>query len=137
MKKVSLMKKRLIILSMFSVCILYCAQLVSASDLVSGRYLSSSGKVIELSLGINSPPPASLILEQYFPAGMEILNSSPGFQKYSSQKGKAKWLLKGLQAGKMKVRVELARDVAKGEVRAVVRYKNPTSGSMVEFAIVP
>lgn len=117
--------------------VLYNAQSVSAADLVSGRYISSSGKTIELALDIQSPPPASLIIEQYLPPGTRIASSHPKLKKYNSKKGKAKWLLKNVRSGEIIVKLQLADKIGKGNIRALLRCKNPATGGFIEKTVTP
>ena len=137
MKKVSMLKELAIVLHILALCVFFIVQGAMAAGLVSGHYVSSSGKIVELSLEIKSPPPASLILEQYLPPGTEIIRSQPKFKKYSIGNGEAKWLLKDVSPGKMSVRLELADKVAKGGIRALIRYKDPASGEFVESTVLP
>lgn len=110
---------------------------VSAADLVTGQYTSSSGKSITLSLNIHSPAPVSLIIEQYLPPGTEILTSKPEFKKYNRKKGKVKWLLKNIRSGKMTVSLKLANEIAQGSVQALLRCKDPSTGKFIEKKIHP
>ena len=133
----SLVKKWRYFLCICAVAVLYNAQSVFAADLVSGRYLSSSGKSIELSLDIQSPAPVSLIIEQYLPPGTEILASKPKFKKYNRKNGKAKWLLKNVRSGKMIVKLQLANKIGQGSIRALLRCKDPATGGFIEKIVNP
>ena len=127
-------------LSVFAVLtaiILFAGEPTSAADIVSGRYISSAGKTIELAINIQSPSPASLIIEQYLPPGTMIKSSQPKLKKYNIKKGKAKWLLKNVRTGKIKVTLHLADKVGKENIRALLRCKDPATGSFVEQIVVP
>ena len=125
------------LLSALTAFIFYGAQSVSAADLVTGHYVSSSGKSIELSLDIQTPAPVSLIIEQYLPPGTKIVDSKPKFKKYNSKKGKVKWLLKNVRSGKKKVTLQLADAIGQGNVRALLRCKDPATGGFIEKTVTP
>ena len=133
----SLLKKWRYFLCICAVAVLYNAQFVSAADIVSGRYISSSGKTIELEINIQSPAPASLIIEQYLPPGTGIVSSQPKLKKYNVKKGKVKWLLKNVRSGKMTVRLQLADKIGKGNIRALLRCKDPATGGFIEKTVTP
>jgi hypothetical protein len=125
---------------LFCTCIAFVCfggQFASAADLVSGHYSSSSGKSIALSLNIQSPAPASLIIEQYLPPGTEILSSKPKYKKYNRKQGKVKWLLKNVRSGKMTITLHLGNPVGQGSVQALLRCKDPTTGKFIEKNILP
>lgn len=132
-----LVKKWIYFLCISAVAVLYNAQSVSAADIVSGHYISSSGKTIELALDIQSPAPASLIIEQYLPPGTRVTGSQPKLKKYNIKKGKAKWLLKNVRSGKMIVQLQLADKIGKGNIRALLRCKDPASGDFIEKTVTP
>ena len=102
----------------------------SAEELVSGRYHGLGSKEIKVELTIGNPAPASIILVQNLPGGVKVIASNPELKKYSPAKGKAKWLLNKVKAGKMVVSVSCDRLISKGEVSGEIRYRN-TSGKMV------
>lgn len=118
---------------------LYLVQpsLVLAMEPVTGRYLSSYGAIIELELQVRYPPPASLIIEQYFPAGLQVLGAQPALQKYSSARGMAKWFLKGIRPGSYTISLQFDQPVQSSAVRAVIRYRYPLHGRFVEYRIAP
>lgn len=133
----SMLKKWTCMLCVFAIFVFFAGKQATAADLVSGSYTASSGKSIELSLNIQSPPPASLIVEQYLPPGTEIVSSQPKLKKYNIKKGEAKWLLKGVRPGKMTIRLQLADKIGKGNVRALLRCMDPATGSFVEKTVNP
>jgi hypothetical protein len=106
----------------------------AADELVTGRYLSASGKEIRVELKIGSPAPPSVILIQKLPKGTGVTASSPELKKYSPAKGKAKWLLSKVKPGKMTISMTLDRAIAKGEVSGEVRCRN-SAGKMVSVAL--
>jgi hypothetical protein len=108
-----------------------------AAELVMCRYLKASGNEITLELQIGSPPPASLIVIQNLPSDVEIVSSSPPIKKLSKNQGEAKWLLTGLSPGNVVLVLTLNAPVAPGQISGELRYKNPTSGAMVQLPIRP
>lgn len=108
-----------------------------AREMVSGRYLSGSGEKIVLELDIASPPPGSLIIHQYLPAGVEISRAEPPVKKYNSTTGTAKWFFKKVKAGKMRVVMELDRSLGQGAVRAELRCRDQQTGEMVQVVVTP
>lgn len=107
------------------------------AELVMCRYLKASGNEITLELQIGSPPPASLIVTQNLPGDIEIVSSSPPIKKLSKNQGEAKWLLTGLSPGSVVLVLTLNAPVAPGQISGEIRYKNPSSGAMVQMPIRP
>ena len=120
--------KRLILLSL--IAFVWLPVSAVAEGLISCKYLKGSGSKIELQLDISSPPPSTIIILQYLPAGVEILKSRPKMKKYNKERGQARWLLKDVHPGSMKVMMELNKAVNKGAIKGELRYRNPESGSM-------
>ncbi|MBC8316798.1 MAG: hypothetical protein H8E41_02765 [Desulfobulbaceae bacterium] len=137
MTNVSMLKKWICTAAVFVVFVFLSGKPADAADLVSGSYTSFSGNSIVLSIDIQSPPPASLIIEQYLPPGTEIVGSEPKLKKYNIKKGEAKWLLKDVRPGKMTVKLQLAGKIAKGDVRALLRCMDPATGKFVEKNVTP
>lgn len=108
-----------------------------AIEPVAGRYLISYGTTIRFEVRVLFPPPASLIVEQYFPEGLEIVSASPIPQKYSSKRGKSKWFFKEMQAGTSVISLQFDRPVQSSEIQAVLRYRYPGRGHFVETTITP
>ena len=129
--------KWIYVLSMVIILVWYGEKSVSAADLVSGHYISSAGKRIDLALDIQSPAPASVIVEQYLPPDTEIVVSKPEFKKYNRKKGEVKWLLKNVSSGKMTISLQLANAIGKGDVQALIRCKDPATGKFIEKKIHP
>ncbi|MFH1217143.1 MAG: hypothetical protein V1706_11645 [Pseudomonadota bacterium] len=120
---------------LFGVLILTLPGRVGAQDLISGRYVSSAGKNIILDLDIKSPAAGNLIVHQFFPAGIAMVRSTPPVMKFDN--GKAKWLIKKVQPGTLRITVELSEPIPQGEVRAEVRCRNQETGKMMDIAIRP
>ena len=101
---------------------------------VSGRYLQSSGTLIEVELNISSPAPPLVIVIQKLPKDTSVTGSSPTHVKYKPGKGVIKWLLRGVNAGKMRISLNLASSVKKGEVKGEIRWRD-NSGKKVSRKI--
>jgi hypothetical protein len=108
-----------------------------AMEPVSGRYLSFYGTTVTLEIQVLYPPPASLIVEQHFPPGLEIVSARPIPQKYSSKLGKTKWFFKGIQPGSHTISLEFDQPVMSADIQAVLRYRYPGRGQFIETLIVP
>ena len=124
----------------FFLCILAYGSLSSpamAIEPVSGQYLSSYGKTIRLEYRVLYPPPVSLIVEQYFPSGLEIISASPMPQVYNRSAGTMKWIFKNLQPGTYAIAVEFNQPILSAEIQAILRYRHPGSGLFTESTILP
>ncbi len=108
-----------------------------AMEPVTGRYLSFYGTTVSLEIQVLYPPPASLIVEQHFPAGLEIVGARPIPQKYSSKRGRTKWFFKGIRPGSYTISLEFDQPVMSADIQAVLRYRYPGRGQFVETVIVP
>ncbi len=106
-----------------------------AGELVSARYLQAQGRELVVKIIVGSPPPPSLILIQNLPAGVTIRRSRPPAQSVNAARGKAKWLLREVQAGTIVVRMSLDRAVSAATITGEIRYREPSSGTMVTLPI--
>lgn len=107
------------------------------SELVTCKYLASSGKRIELQIGVASPPPATLIVTQRLPRGTSVIGSSPKVKKINAKQGIVKWLLKRVQPGSFVLSLTLDQPLAPGMISGELQYKNPLTGVMVRMPIMP
>lgn len=124
-------------LAMAGLALLLWPILARAEELVRWRYLAAAGQEIRLQLEIGSPPPASIIVIQHLPAGLDIESATPPLQKFTSNQGEAKWLLKKPHPGVFAVVMRLNRPVQDGEVSGEVRYMSPATGNMVVMPVQP
>ncbi|MBB5346725.1 hypothetical protein JWG42_02545 [Desulfoprunum benzoelyticum] len=108
-----------------------------AVEPVSGHYLSSYGKTIRLEYRVLYPPPVSLIIEQYFPSGLEIISAFPMPQIYNRSAGKMKWIFKHLQPGTYAITVEFNQPILSADIQATLRYRHPGSGLFTESTVLP
>ncbi len=118
---------------------LFLASQTSAwsSELISGRYISSSGKRIELLIHIGQPAPTSLIIQQYYPSELSIVDSSPRPGKINDRKGTVKWFFKNPQAGQLRIGLTFNKNVSAAALSAVLRCRQPTTGQFIEKHIRP
>ena len=116
-------------------CLIAISQnVVTAQALVTGEYGTASGKRIVLNLHISNPAPTNLIVEQFLSPSNEITGTSPGAKKISS--GKIKWLFRNTSSGTLSISIRLKSNL-KGNVRAIVRYRDPASGKFLEQSVSP
>lgn len=108
-----------------------------AVEPVSGRYISAFGRSVTLEYRVIYPPPASVIIEQFFPPGHEIVSATPMPQKYSSKLGKMKWIFKDLQPGSHIIAIEFNWPVQASDIQASLRYRYPGRGLYTETTVLP
>ncbi len=108
-----------------------------AGELVHGEYLSSSGKVIQLSITTGTPPPSHIIVAQIIPPGVKVDRTQPEAQKISISKGKVKWLLKKVQSGSQTLSITLSKQIDHSTISATLRYRDPVTGRYIESLITP
>lgn len=120
-----------ILLSLFPHC------LASAADnLVTGKYVSSSGTDIVLNLTIQNPAPANLIVEQYLSPENKIIDTTPQAKKIDVAQGNIKWLFKNTRNGILSLSLRLDNPLI-GDISAIVRYRAPQGGAFTELRIAP
>ncbi len=122
-------------LAVVLVCAVFFPNRTLAQDMLTGKYLSSSGSTIVLELRIQDPPPGNIIVNQFLPKGVGLIKSVPPVTKFSSKKGKAKWLLKKVRSGPLKITMQLAKSIEAGNVRAEVRCRDQVTGKMTDIVI--
>lgn len=116
---------------------IFCHHGANATDnLVTGKYLSSSGSEIVLHLTIQNPAPANLIVEQYLAPENTIIDSFPRAKKIDNSQGNIKWLFKNIRNGSLSLSIRLSNPL-RGDISAIVRYRAPQSGIYNEVKIIP
>ncbi len=108
----------------------------SSGQAVTGK-LKVTGNKIVLELQITSPAPEAIIVTEQLPKGVHLTKATPKYSKFVSDKGKVKWLLKGLSPGTHKVTVELEKQVSKKGIKAVLSYRDPSTGTLSRLEITP
>ena len=116
-------------------CIAFLPGVAWAQDMVRGKYISSAGSSIILELAIADPPPGNLIVHQFLPKGARLVSSSPPATKFSAKRGKAKWLVKKVRSGIMRISMQLSQAVEPGTIRAEVRCRDQLTGKMTDIVI--
>ena len=112
-------------------------KMLSATEsLVTGKYISSSGTDLVLQLSIRNPAPANLIVEQNLPPENIIINTVPQAKKIDNSLGNVKWLFKNTKNGILPLSIHLNTPLS-GDISAIVRYRAPQSGALVELRIAP
>jgi hypothetical protein len=106
-----------------------------AQDMIRGKYLTSFGSTIVLELYVQEPPPSNIIVHQFLPKGISLVRSEPVVTRFSPKKGKAKWLLKKVGAGTMRITMELSAAIEPGAVMAKVRCRDQETGKMTDIVI--
>ena len=139
MRRDALTRPSLLAMAVMLFVLVSCALSSSAMAVepVSGRYLSSYGKTIQLEFRVLYPPPVSMIIEQYFPSGLEIISAAPMPQVYNRKEGKMKWILKNLQPGTFTITIEFDQPILSADIQATLRYLYPGSGLFTESTILP
>jgi hypothetical protein len=110
---------------------------VYAGDLVSAGYITSEGQKIVMELKIHSPVPNTVIVIQHLPKGTGIKQSLPHFDKYNPKHCEAKWLLKKVKPGTLRISMEITGSVKSNEVRGEIRYKDPSTSTMSRIYVSP
>jgi len=110
---------------------------VCAGNLVSAKYITSEGQKIVMELRIQSPAPNTVIVIQHLPKDTGIKQSDPPFDKYNPKRCEAKWLLRKVKPGTLRISMETTGSVKAGEVRGEIRYKDPSTGTMSKTHISP
>ncbi|NIA05127.1 MAG: hypothetical protein GWP11_04075 [Proteobacteria bacterium] len=115
--------------------ILWSPARLRAGEQVSARYLRAQGRELVVKIIVGSPPPPSLIVIQNLPAGVAVRSSRPAARSVNAARGKAKWLLREVQAGTIMVRMSLDRAVPAAAIAGEIRYREPGSGTMITLPI--
>lgn len=117
--------------------ILICdPETTNAANLVSGKYLSADGTTLVLSLSIQNPSPANLIVEQSLRQGNKVTTTSPQAKKVDNVRCKVKWLFRNIRSGQITLTTKLKSPLT-GHPNAMVRYRDPRNGSFTELRITP
>ncbi len=127
-------RKNIFVLAFILLVTLMLQPSAQAKALITGQYISSSGKKIILNLNILNPAPANFIVEQYLSPRNSVISTSPKAKKGSP--GKIKWLFRNSASGRLSISIQLQSSL-QGAVRGVIRYRHPVNGDFVEFSITP
>ncbi len=118
-------------------CFIIVASPVVAKNLISGRYVTINNNTAELLIKIDNPAPNSLIIQQFFPPGLEVLSTSPKANGINQKKGKAKWFFKNPRSGNLHIRLTFRQDISKSSLHAAIRCRHPKSGQFIDIQVYP
>jgi hypothetical protein len=118
-------------------CLLVTEATAGAQGVVSCKYLKAGGRHIELELQVTGTVPVTVIVLQNLPPEVKIVRSKPAMKKYNQKNGQAKWLLKNVSPGKVKVTMELDKSIMPGQISGKLRYRSPDGGAMETMLISP
>lgn len=110
---------------------------ISAVAGARAQYQNGSGKTITFLVEVTSPAPSSLIVQHFHPTGITIIGTSPQANKVNPGSGIAKWFLKNIQPGTYRFSLSFNKSVTQGDIRLILRYRDPASGSFKESAVSP
>jgi hypothetical protein len=113
----------------------FCNNLFAATH-VSGRYASAGGTNIVLTLSVQTTAPANLIIEQYMSGGNRVISTSPQAVKIEGGGARIKWLVRNFHGGSLQLSTRLSAPLV-GNVKAVIRFRDPDNGKFTEIRITP
>ena len=116
--------------------LLFSYSMACAGNAITGNYASAGGKVITLHLNIKSNFPANIIVEQYLKPGNKIIETRPRASKVDPNSEKVKWLFRNVKSGKKEIIIKLG-SALKGDISAMIRYRNRQSGEFIELLVAP
>lgn len=108
---------------------------LSAASLVAAKYLQMEGLEVVTEISIGEPPPSTIIVIQNLPPHVPVNQAQPPISSVNIDKGEVKWLLKGVEAGVLKVHLWLDQPVSRANISGEVRYRE-SGGNMVSIPIV-
>ncbi|HID97427.1 MAG TPA: hypothetical protein EYP57_04455 [Thermodesulfobacteriaceae bacterium] len=108
---------------------------MNAGSLIQAEYVQAQGSRIVLLLKVNAPAVKAVIITQYLPEGVAITSAAPRPNSFDAKHAKAKWLLRDPGKGSFKISMEPDRPLKAGEVRAEIRFRDPSSGTLTTLSI--
>lgn len=124
------LKRLLQLIMLFFICIVSCGS--AYSETISAELVQNKGTSLTIEIHVESPPPASIIVQFSIPSGVKIVNSSPGISKFDAKNNSAKWLLRTITSGTTSISVVTSKRISTRDASAIIRYRNRSSGSLVE-----
>lgn len=119
-----------------SLLLLFSYSMACAGGPITGNYVSAGGKIITLHLNIKSNSPVNIIVEQYLSPGNKIIATRPRASKVDQNGEKVKWLFRNVKNGRKEITIKLG-SALKGNVSAMIRYRNRQSGKFTELLVAP
>lgn len=101
------------------------------SGKISARFTEPRGTHIRWKIIIPSPAPAAVIVNQYIRPGSNINESSHPVSSYDQKKGVAKWILKGIQPGSLRMDMKIDKPIRKkGEIRGEIIFQDQNANTI-------
>lgn len=103
------------------------------ADGVTARLFQDQPNTAIVEISLSRPAPANLIVEVFLPRGLTVTAGQPKPAKIERKKGSVRWLLKDTGPGTVHLRLVANRSVRLSECTALVRYRQPGSGTLIEI----
>lgn len=103
---------------------------------VQAKLFQESGNRFELVIDIGGPAPPTVIVLITLPRGINIQDAEPPPDKFEARHHTAKWLLRGLEAGRTRLTLTTTRSLPLESLTASVRYRDRSSGTVAEIEAV-
>jgi hypothetical protein len=119
-------------------CILLTVTLLTGDVEAEGlqaRYLENSGERSVLQIVIEDPAPTSVIVTQRIPQGLQVMDATPAYTKYSPGRNELKWLFKRPSPGIKQIILQLSGTLPAKGLSAVIRCKSPMDGSLMTIRV--
>jgi len=112
------------------VCLLATAGQAAA---VSAHLFQDQPNTAVVEISLSRPAPANLIVEVFLPRGLTVTAGQPKPAKIDQKKGSVRWLLKDPGPGTVQLRLVADRAVPLPDCTALIRYRQPGSGTLIEI----
>ena len=94
----------------------------------------STHSIIEIYAGKTAP--ATLIVQMFLPSGQTITESDPQISKFDGKKNSAKWLLREVGNGQIRISVYTSKPLDLEDTIVSIRYRNKKTGNIIEVEAV-
>ncbi|NPA94559.1 MAG: hypothetical protein GXO58_03935 [Thermodesulfobacteria bacterium] len=99
---------------------------------ISGAIEQKDDRIAIVRVKITPPAPTTVIITLDLPEGVKIEEAKPKYSRLLDKERKAQWLLTGIKPGKLDILIRFNREVDVKELKAIFRYKDVSSGKIVE-----
>lgn len=99
----------------------------------SARLFQDQPNSVIVEISLSRPAPNNLIVELFLPRGVTAAAGQPKPAKIERKKGSVRWLLKDTGPGTVQVRLVANQAVRLSECTALIRYRQPGSGTLIEI----
>jgi hypothetical protein len=123
----------LFVLLLFSLAALPSAAAASAGAV----YKSVNGNKVVFLVEVGIPAPASLIVQHFHPQGTRLLAASPSADQINNGAGTSKWLIKNVRPGVYPFSLSFDGRISPADLKIILRYHDPKTGSFREIVIRP